>query len=90
MSDPLWVQVKITINGQDCFYTAAVSPEMWEYPEYKLLIIKSLKEKCIRAATAGMEPIVEVFDEMPPSFSWRSGIPELAQGSSVEISCSSD
>lgn len=82
MNDLIWVQVTITVNGVDCCYTSSASRHLWEMPEYKLAIIEKLKRALLEKATRGMEPKVEVFDEMP----MRGGpIPELSTTDSVQI-----
>lgn len=78
----IWVRVGITVNGVEVFYTSSVDALMWSFPEFQLAMIKNLKTRALDAATRGMEPKVEVFDEMPPG---GSSIPELAHGHDVQI-----
>lgn len=87
MDEIVWVQIQLTINGEDVFYTSSVPQSIWEDQKFKLDFIQHLKRRCIDQATRGMEPIIREFDEMPPGMGW-GGIPEMAHGSSVEIGSS--
>jgi hypothetical protein len=78
----------MTVNGHEVYYVSSVARELWAYPEFQIDFIKNLKRKCIDQATRGMEPIVEVFDDMPPGLGWGGIPPDVADGSSVEIGVS--
>lgn len=56
------VELALVINGRECFYSSTASRAQWEYPEYRLMLIKSLKAKLLDRALAGLEPKVTVHD----------------------------
>jgi len=67
MTNEIWVEVTITVNGEEWHYVAAARRYEWEtFPEYRLGLLKMLKARLVDKATAGLEPKVTLYDSPPP------------------------
>jgi len=80
-----WMRVTIVVNGAECSYNVTLPDHLADYPEYKLAMVQNCVHKILRDATRGIEPRVETFDgDLPPPPCWV-GIPNMAEGDSVQI-----
>ena len=83
------VSVSLTVNGEKVSMWMSFRRDLWEMfsPDDKLQFIKRIKSKLLDRATAGLEPVVEILDDVPCG--WAIGGPYfdkgLTTGDSVEI-----
>lgn len=60
----LFIEVTITLNGEELTGGMTVNKLMWTYPEMRLAVIERVKRKLVETATAGLEPRVTVHEDI--------------------------